>query len=155
MNFERICKNCQQPYGEHSMDGTHCPTGNQQPRFDSAKVFVPIDENTHTNHQCCERDHDNDGNCDIHSAPGVLRRPTEVGRAVEFDHSRGLKQGQIVEVVEAGKLPTFAGLRHIADKRRQPKPRIELSFVVTTAAEGRTPTRAQLFWPFGRDVRFL
>ena len=23
--------------------------------------------------QCCERDHNNDGNCDIHSAPGVLR----------------------------------------------------------------------------------
>jgi hypothetical protein len=24
--------------------------------------------------RCCERDHDNDGNCDIHSAPGVFRR---------------------------------------------------------------------------------
>ncbi len=23
--------------------------------------------------QCCERDHNHDGNCDIHSAPGVLR----------------------------------------------------------------------------------
>ncbi len=24
---------------------------------------------------CCERDNDGDGNCDIHSAPGVLRKP--------------------------------------------------------------------------------
>ena len=23
--------------------------------------------------RCCERDNDGDGNCDIHSAPGVLR----------------------------------------------------------------------------------
>lgn len=26
--------------------------------------------------QCCERDHNHDGNCDIHSAPGVLSKPT-------------------------------------------------------------------------------
>lgn len=25
--------------------------------------------------QCCKRDHNRDGNCDIHSAPGVLRNP--------------------------------------------------------------------------------
>jgi hypothetical protein len=24
--------------------------------------------------RCCERDHDGDGNCDVHQAPGVLRR---------------------------------------------------------------------------------
>lgn len=26
------------------------------------------------NNRCCERDNDGDGNCDIHSAPGVLRK---------------------------------------------------------------------------------
>lgn len=25
--------------------------------------------------RCCERDHNNDGNCDIHESPGVLREP--------------------------------------------------------------------------------
>lgn len=25
--------------------------------------------------QCCSRDYDKDGNCGIHSAPGVLREP--------------------------------------------------------------------------------
>lgn len=24
--------------------------------------------------QCCERDHNRDGNCDVHSAPGILRQ---------------------------------------------------------------------------------
>lgn len=24
-------------------------------------------------HQCCERDHDHDGQCDVHAAQGVLR----------------------------------------------------------------------------------
>ena len=32
---------------------------------------------------CCERDNDGDGNCDIHSAPGVLRRPVQVEQPVE------------------------------------------------------------------------
>lgn len=27
--------------------------------------------------KCCERDNDGDGNCDIHSAPGVLRKPKQ------------------------------------------------------------------------------
>jgi hypothetical protein len=25
--------------------------------------------------KCCERDHNEDGNCDIHSSPGVFRNP--------------------------------------------------------------------------------
>lgn len=28
--------------------------------------------------KCCERDHDNDGNCDVHSSPGVLREPVPI-----------------------------------------------------------------------------
>jgi hypothetical protein len=37
--------------------------------------------------QCCERDNDYDGNCDIHSAKGVLRLPVEPELNLKFKPS--------------------------------------------------------------------
>ena len=47
--------------------------------------------------QCCERDHNHDGNCDIHSAPGVFRiaalnRPTDLNLCVSCGVANILKR---------------------------------------------------------------
>ena len=130
IRFGRICGNCGKPYGEHSCFNAACP--DELGRVFSAPAADILPPN------------------DCRKPPARVGPDTGlVGRICTWTPraALGTKTGKIVEVVPAGKLPTTAGLRHIADKRRMPKPRAEESYVVTTASPGTTPTRNNLFWP--------
>lgn len=168
--FCRMCANCCSSYGSHRATDFACPT-KVKGEFDPAlkfRISAAFDAGQKAAEglikrftPCCSRDTNGDGNCDIHAAQGILRsQVSKVGRAVSFNPSRGLTQGSVVEVVPAGQLPTTKGLRHIADKRRTPKPRAAVSYVVMMSLVdahndlNRTVSqRDRLCWP--KQVRFL
>jgi hypothetical protein len=138
--FARKCARCGHPYGCHSALRAACPSLDEnRERVFGEEVFLAIADTTHTNFNAAEEIKNGD-----------------LDRLVQFGNRLGAQNtGRVVEVVEAGQLPTFVGLRHITDPRRTPKPRKEVSYVVTTAARGNTPKRAELFWPETATVRFL
>jgi hypothetical protein len=47
--------------------------------------------------KCCDRDHNSDGNCDRHSAPGIPRRVVRVGREI-VEHAGQLLAFPIVNL---------------------------------------------------------
>lgn len=116
---------CGYPLGQHRAQGRNCP-GPTSPKGRQwmGEVFSPAD-----------------GSVAEAGAPVF-----EVGAEVKFGKIDSLKTGVVIEVVPAGQLPTTKGLRHISDKRRTPKPRDCVSYVVV---EGNIlpPSRENLYWP--------
>lgn len=129
--FGAACKTCGATYGEHKAEGFNCPAVPPAKGFRDTS-FVPV----HPEQKLID----------------TLRGGSiGLNTVVDFNASRGVRSGQVVEVVPARTLPTYNGLRHIADKRRTPKTRDVESYVVYDVS---TPgsARDRLFWPTSVSV---
>lgn len=123
--FKQPCF-CGYTFGEHKADGLNCP-GPTSPS--GAKQWMGD----------AFRTQQEEAQLAAQAAPRFW-----VGDSVRFG-AHATKIGTVVELVPAGRLPMARGLRHISDKRRTPKPRDCISYVVS---EGNMPaTRATLYWP--------
>lgn len=125
-HFNQKC-DCGATLGQHREEGRNCP-------LPTGKGFAS-DKTYHIA-----------GSTNFDSAD--LTPATEVayivGDTVQINPDRVESRGVVVEVVPPNSIPTTKGLRHIADKRRQPKPRKDVTYVVKI---GDKPTRANLYWP--------
>jgi hypothetical protein len=151
-----LCVRCQQPYGSHKFGGANCPVLTGAPGF-CAETFLEMKASVIVNQPPVDP-------CGERLIPDGTLRPVKsndynwpqfaVGTVVNFGKLAAPQTGTIVEVVPAGKLPTTPGLRHIADKRRTPKPRDCVSYVVEISEVAARndlnkviPKRDRLFWP--------